>query len=339
MRYMITGGCGFLGSNIASEILRRGDELVVLDNLSRPGSVQNLSWLNSSGNLVFIHGDIRNMLDCSQAVQKYQPDVVFHLAGQVAMTTSLISPYHDFEVNTVGTLNMLEAIRIHCPMAVIIYSSTNKVYGDLDYLKYSETDTRYVANGFEAGIPESMSLSFATPYGCSKGAADQYIIDYYKMFGIRGVVFRHSSMYGGRQFATQDQGWVGWFCAQALNQRHGTGGDFTISGSGKQVRDILHAEDMVKLYLEATRCISHIAGNAFNIGGGVDNSLSVLELMKMIEVTIGFKPRVQHIAVRSSDQKYFVADIAKIQSAIGWKPLISKEEGIKKMMTWVEKMQ
>jgi CDP-paratose 2-epimerase len=213
------------------------------------------------------------------------------------------------------------------------------VYGDLDYLKYSETDDRYVANGFEGGIPESMSLSFTTPYGCSKGAADQYILDYYKIFGIRSVVFRHSSMYGGRQFATQEQGWVGWFCAQALNQKQGAGGDFTISGSGKQVRDILHAEDMVTLYLEATRCIPHIAGNAFNIGGGVENSLSVLELMKMIEVTIGFKPRVRHIDVRASDQKYFVADITKIQSAIGWKPLISKEDGIKKMMIWVERMQ
>ncbi|MEI8156266.1 MAG: GDP-mannose 4,6-dehydratase [Burkholderiales bacterium] len=339
MRYLITGGCGFLGSNIAREILRIGDELVVFDNLSRTGSAENLRWLQSFADFVFVHGDIRNALDCSQVVQRYQPDVVFHLAGQVAMTTSLSSPYHDFEVNTVGTLNMLEAIRTSCPQAAILYSSTNKVYGDLEYLHYTEMDSRYAAVGFENGLPESVNLAFKTPYGCSKGAADQYILDYSKMFGIQGVVFRHSSMYGGRQFATLDQGWIGWFCGQALLQKQGADGDFTISGSGKQVRDILHAEDMVRLYLEAARCIRSTAGNAYNIGGGVGNSLSVLELMQLIEDTIGFKPRSRHIAARESDQKYFVADISKIRSAIGWEPLISKQEGIGKMISWVEEMQ
>lgn len=339
MRYLITGGCGFLGSNIAREILRSGDELVVFDNLSRTGSADNLRWLQSFADFVFVHGDIRNALDCSQVVKKYQPDVVFHLAGQVAMTTSLSSPYFDFEVNTMGTLNLLEAIRTTCPQAAILYSSTNKVYGDLEDLRYTETDSRYVAADFARGLPESVGLAFKTPYGCSKGAADQYILDYSKMFGIRGAVFRHSSMYGGRQFATVDQGWIGWFCSQALLQKQGGSGDFTISGSGKQVRDILHAEDMVRLYLEAARQIQTTAGKAYNIGGGVGNSLSVLELMQLIEDTIRFKPRWRHIAARESDQKYFVADISKIHSDIGWAPQISREEGIRKMFTWVEEMQ
>jgi CDP-paratose 2-epimerase len=337
LKYLITGGCGFLGSNIAHEILARGShELAVFDNLSRTGSQKNFAWLTACGFLKFFHGDIRNRNDIENVVRDFRPDVIFHLAGQVAMTTSIANPRLDFEVNAGGTLNVLEAVRAYCPGTSVVYSSTNKVYGDLEWEQYDEETLRYRARMHPLGFGEDTPLDFHSPYGCSKGAADQYMRDYYRIFGIKTVVFRHSSMYGGRQFATYDQGWIGWFCRMALEQSKGTLKEpFTISGNGKQVRDVLHADDMVRLYLAAADNIEVIKGRAFNIGGGMANSLSLLELFSLLEEEVGTHLQFLKLAPRESDQKVFVADISSICGAIGWTPLVSKKAGIKRMLEWV----
>jgi CDP-paratose 2-epimerase len=336
MKLLITGGCGFLGSNLASDALARGDELVVFDSLYRNGSRENLTWLQSQGNFQFEHGDIRNQNDITRIIQTFQPDAIFHLAGQVAMTTSIANPRLDFEVNVLGTVNLLEAVRQFCPNASIVYSSTNKVYGDLEQYSYIETETRYQCVEKPNGFDEQAQLEFHSPYGCSKGAADQYMLDYARIFGLRTVVFRHSSMYGGRQFATYDQGWVGWFCQKAFETHKGAlNAEFTISGNGKQVRDVLHANDMKSLYLEAIKNIEAAKGHAFNIGGGRKNSLSLLELFSFLEKNLGIRLKYKKLPVRESDQKVFIADIQKVEKIIGWAPNVSVEAGIIKMIDWV----
>ena len=256
-----------------------------------------------------------------------------------AWTTSLQRPRKDFEINALGTLNMLEAIRMHRPEAVLIYSSTNKVYGDLGQVRHEETATRYVLPDYPHGVPEDIGLSFHSPYGCSKGSADQYVLDYARLFGLHTAVFRHSSMYGGRQFFSSDQGWIGWFCEQAVRQADGDAAEFTISGDGKQVRDLLHADDMVSLYLQAAAGIDRISGEAFNIGGGPDNSLSILELLNDLGRELGTSLRWRHIDPRESDQKVFVADFRKIQKQLGWAPTVSKETGLKLMIEWVQSLR
>lgn len=216
MKYLINGGCGFLGSNMAEYYLNIGDEVIVFDNLYRFGSEKNLEWLQSlDKNFRFIKGDVRNIYEIEKVIQEIKPDIIFHFAGQVAMTTSIENPYLDFEVNVKGTFNVLESIRKYSPDSIICFSSTNKVYGDLEYVKYEERKTRYEALDHPSGFNEKILLDFHSPYGCSKGAADQYMLDYARVFGLKTIVFRHSSIFGGRQFATFDQGWVGWFCQKA----------------------------------------------------------------------------------------------------------------------------
>ena len=334
MKLLITGGCGFLGSNLAADALTRGDELMVFDNLSRNGSRSNFDWLSSQGRFAFQHGDIRNRNDVEAAVQSFMPDAIFHLAGQVAMTTSIVNPQMDFEINVVGSHNLLESVRKHCPAAAVIYSSTNKVYGDLEQYDYDEAETRYRCVQHPRGFDEQVQLSFQSPYGCSKGAADQYMLDYARTFGLRTVVFRHSSMYGGRQFATYDQGWVGWFCQKAVEAARGTTAPFTISGNGKQVRDVLHSEDMKRLYLAALNNIDAARGQAFNIGGGVTNSLSLVELFSMLEEITGTKLVYQQLPVRDSDQRVFIADVAKAQRVLSWAPSVSVFDGVSAMVHW-----
>ena len=336
MKYLITGGCGFLGSNIASEILKQGDELIIFDSLYRFGSYQNKEWLEPPGEFIFIHGDIRNTNDVERVIKTHKPDVIYHLAGQVAMTTSIEDPRMDFEVNLGGSFNLLNAVRLYSPESAIIYSSTNKVYGDLEQFTYKETDTRYKCIEKPHGFDESVNLDFHSPYGTSKGSADQYMLDFARIYGLKTVVFRHSSMFGGRQFATYDQGWIGWFIQQAINIRNGTQKNlFTISGNGKQVRDIAHAEDIVTLYIEASKKIDSIKGQAFNVGGGMKNSLSLLELFSFLENELDIKMDYKELPVRESDQKIFVADLTQIKKLIDWEPKISKEAGIKKMIEWV----
>lgn len=336
MRLLVTGGCGFLGSNLASHGIKNGFEVTVFDNLSRLGSESNLKWLASSGEFRFIHGDIRNKNDIESLVRNNDFDAVFHLAGQVTMTKSIENPYRDFETNTVGTLNLLDSIRKYSPKTAVFYSSTNKVYGDLEQYVYTENETRYICPDFPGGFDEKTPLDFRSPYGCSKGSAEQYMLDYHRIFGIKTTVFRHSSMYGSRQFATSDQGWVGWFCQKAIEQYKKTSCEpFTISGNGKQVRDILHADDMIRLYYSALAKVDEVCGEAYNIGGTMDQSLSLLELFDILDNMLNIKMKYVEIPVRESDQKVFVADTGKINKKIGWKPQVSAHDGVADMVKWV----
>ena len=335
MNILITGGCGFLGCNLAAQGILNRHNVTVFDNLSRFGAANNLEWLHSKGYFSFVHGDTSKQNDVDFLFQKSTYDAVFHVAGQVAMTTSIENPYKDFQTNTMGTLHILEAVRRYNPKAVVIFSSTNKVYGDLEQYHYHETKTRYICDEFPNGFDESVPLDFRSPYGCSKGAADQYMLDYHRIYGLKTIVFRHSSMYGGRQFATYDQGWVGWFCSKAVEKYNNPNCEpFTISGNGKQVRDILHADDMVNLYFSAVRSADKIAGKVFNIGGGMEQSLSLLELFNILEEMLGIKMNYRLLPPRVSDQKVFVADITKIYKAIDWFPKITAKEGIKRMIVW-----
>lgn len=337
MKFLIFGGCGFLGSNLAAEVLRRGESLIVFDNLSRLGSAENLDWLKSLGTFEFIHGDTRNFNDVRIAVSRSMPDVIFHLAGQVAMTTSIQNPRLDFEINVLGGFNILEAVRVICPNTALIFSSTNKVYGDLEWVNYTETPLRYRAAGYDAGFSEDLPLDFRSPYGCSKGAADQYMLDYARVYGLKTVVFRHSSMYGGRQFSTYDQGWIGWFCRQALIQaKSNVSEPFSISGTGKQVRDVLHADDMIRLYFSSVERIAEAKGHVFNIGGGMENSLSLLELFQWLEAYTDTKLRYFKLPFRESDQRVFVADVEKAAQILSWTPKVDYNLGLTEMMEWVK---
>jgi len=335
MRYLITGGAGFVGSNLAAEVLNRGENLFIFDNLYRFGSSKNLDELHTKGKFVYYPYDIRNMNDVETVIKEVKPDYIFHLAGQVAMTTSIENPRFDYEINALGTFNLLDSVRKYSPNSVILYSSTNKVYGDFEYLNFVENSTRYICKEYPEGFPETITLDFHSPYGCSKGCADQYLLDYHRIYGIKTIVFRHSSMYGSNQHATYDQGWIGWFLQQALGIKTGTLKEpFTISGDGKQVRDVLHSKDIVSLYFTAKDC-PRAYGNAFNIGGGKENSLSLLELFSFLEKELGIKMDYKKLPWRESDQKVFIADNTKITSITGWTPKVSYKEGILSMLDWL----
>jgi len=335
MKYLVTGGCGFVGCNLAALLLSKGHAVTVFDSFARAGAESNLAWLKDRGALESIKGDTRNTNEIEAAIRAGSFSAIFHLAGQVAMTTSMQNPRQDFEINVGGTLNILESVRQFSPQTSVVYASSNKVYGELTWLELSERDTRYTPKSGATGVDESAPLDFQTPYGCSKGAADQYMLDYARCFGLNTVVFRHSSIYGGRQFSTYDQGWVGWFCRQALEiQRDPLRKPFTISGDGKQVRDLLHATDAARCYLAAAENIVRTRGQAFNIGGGHANSLSLLELFAHLEEKLGVKMRFDKLPWRPRDQKYFVADAAKAQRLFGWTPQVTKEAGIDEALAW-----
>jgi len=349
MKVLITGGCGFLGSNLASAFLADGAEVVVLDALYRKGSASNLHWLAEQATnhqFHFLQADVAD----AEAVQALflrhgSFDYVCHVAGQVAMTTSLQDPRRDLQTNVIGTFNVLEAVRAHSPEALVAYSSTNKVYGDLEWIKTEETDTRYRLPEYLDGLDEAVPLDFSTPYGCSKGAADQYVRDWARVYGLKTVVFRHSSIYGGRQFASFDQGWVGWFCHQALKQRrcHAQGSvnqPFAIAGTGKQVRDVLHAEDLVRLYRQAYENKEKMNAEIFNIGGGTVNSLSLLELFDMLSRLLGIPAlSYERTPRRASDQDCFIASIAKAKRVLDWSPQVSCESGIGRMLQWCQEAE
>jgi CDP-paratose 2-epimerase len=339
MTWLITGGCGFVGTNLVDALLARGWDVVILDNLSRVGSKRNLAWLRSRhGDFRFVQVDIRDAEGVARLVREVRPRVVAHLAGQVAMTKSIEDPRLDFEVNALGTLNVLEAVRLHSPDSIVLYSSTNKVYGSLEHLRYEETETRYVLPDYPDGLDENLPLDGHSPYACSKLAADQYVRDYHRTYGIRTVVFRHSSMYGGRQFPTYDQGWIGWFCLKALEQGGSNERPFAIHGNGKQVRDVLHADDLIRVYLAAVERIDRAAGQVYNIGGGVENSLSLLELFSELERLTGHKIRFTPLEWRPADQKVFIADFRKAVQDLSWKPLVNKQEGLLHMLQWAREV-
>lgn len=348
MKLLVTGGCGFLGSNIASAYLEQGAEVVVIDALFRTGGESNLEWLQAQAKAKqFRHHkiDLAEEDAVESIFQKEGPfGYICHLGGQVAMTTSLADPRRDFRTNALGTFNVLENMRKHSPEALLAYSSTNKVYGDLERIPLQEKATRYTAPSYPEGFDENLPLDFASPYGCSKGSADQYVRDWYRNFGLQTVVFRHSSIYGGRQFSSYDQGWIGWFCRKALEQRGSlrsgnAPASFTISGTGKQVRDVLHAGDLIHLYQLAYARRSEAAGQIFNIGGGLDNSLSLLELFALLEQKLELPSGTlvyERIARRQSDQDFFVADIRKAQHKLGWTPRVPFDTGLNQMLAWCE---
>ncbi len=334
MRLLITGGCGFIGSNLAKQALRKGFEVSVFDNLQRLESASNLSWLRGAGISRFCHGDIRSSPDVERCIADFRPEAIFHLAGQVAMTDSIADPRRDFEINALGTLNVLEAVRRCVPDSPVLYSSTNKVYGDLSRYEFLEAPTRYECPDRPLGFDEATPLAFHAPYACSKGAADQYVLDYARMYGLRTVVFRHSSMYGPRQTGTFDQGWIAWFCGQAMVQAENPDAPaFTIAGNGKQVRDVLHAADVTNLYFMTLGRIGQAAGKAFNIGGGMANSLSLLELFAFLEERLEVRLRYRATPPRRSDQPVFVADTRRIAEATGWNPGIGFRDGIGGLLT------
>ncbi len=333
MAFLVTGGCGFVGCNLAAELLRRGEEVVIVDNFTRPGTPLNYAWLQTLGKFDFFHGDVRNSQDLEVIFRDKKIDCVFHLAGQVAMTTSLANPRRDFEVNVLGSINVLEAVRLHAPDATVVYASSNKVYGELDEATLEEKPTRWEPTG-KKGIDEHARLEFYTPYGCSKGAADQYMLEYARNFGVNSVVFRHSTIYGGRQISTFDQGWVGWFCQQAMQTRDNPDHTFTVNGDGKQVRDLLHVSDAVACYLAAHEHREQARGQAFNIGGGYENSLSLRELFLHLQKELGVTMKPHQLPWRANDQKYFVADNSKALQHIHWSPKKTKEAGIADSIAW-----
>jgi CDP-paratose 2-epimerase len=336
MKCLITGGCGFLGTNLANEALGRGYDLAILDNLSRYGSEQNRQWLEEKGKFDFVKADVSEREGVERIVKALKPTVIFHLAGQVAMTTSIQDPRRDFETNAVGSLNVLEAVRKFSPNSIIVYSSTNKVYGDLEFVQYEETDTRYRALDYAEGFDEGTPLAFHSPYGCSKGAVDQYMLDYSRIYGLNTLVFRHSTIFGGRQFSTFDQGWIGWFIQKSIEFKKGIRDPFTISGNGKQVRDILFASDLVSCYFGAVESIERSKGHAFNMGGGMENSLSILELLCFLQKELSVELEWKYLPWRQSDQKVFVANIKKANQFFGWRPKVNKEQGLREMIRWVQ---
>ncbi len=333
---LITGGAGFIGTNYAARLIDRGDRVTIFDNLSRVGTPGNIQWLkNSFGEDSFelIEGDIRDSDAVISVIQG--ADLVLHLAAQVAVTTSVIDPRTDFEINALGTLNILEAARLCSPQPPVIYASTNKVYGDLEDVNVTEGKEGYYFPDHPKGITESQPMDFHSPYGCSKGAGDQYVRDYHRIFGLRTVVFRQSCIYGPHQFGIEDQGWVAWFVIAAV-----TGKPITIYGDGKQVRDLLYVEDLLTAYDQAAENIDKTAGQIYNIGGGHKHTLSIWkEFGPLLEKELGQEIPVSWEPWRPGDQRVFIADIQKAAYDFGWKPEIGVEAGIKKLFKWVRANQ
>ena len=335
MKTIITGGAGFIGANAASRYLKRGHQVVVVDNLSRDGVGKNLEWLRPQGALEFVQVDIRNSAELERVFQRHRDaDQVLHLAAQVAVTTSVRAPREDFEINALGTFNVLEAMRLAGSSAPVIYASTNKVYGEMTSVGVLEQGGRYAYQSLPNGVSEEHNLDFHSPYGCSKGSADQYVIDYHRIYGLRTMVFRQSCIYGYRQFGAEDQGWVAWFMIASQ-----LGRPITIYGDGKQVRDILFVDDLLDAYDAGFAAAGKVAGRAFNIGGGSENVLSLVELLAYIERRRGSKLPRSVSEWRPGDQKVFVSDIRRAQSELHWTPKIKCSQGLGLLYDWVAQNQ
>ncbi len=331
-KYVVIGGAGFIGCNLARRLLADGKEVLVVDNLCRRGAEANLQWLRSKGRLTFVSADIRDARGMAALFTDYSDiDVAVHLAGQVAVTTSVARPREDFEINAAGTFNILEGIRLSKQRPLLIYASTNKVYGGMEEIAVDERETRYVYRDFPQGIPETAPLDFHSPYGCSKGAADQYVRDYARIYGLRATVYRQSCIFGYRQFGVEDQGWLAWFVIAAV-----LGRPITIYGNGKQVRDVLFVDDLVDAYLMAMDHPDKVSGRIFNVGGGPGNTMSVwAEFGPMLEELVGRPVPVKTGPWRPGDQPVYVSDIRKIGAALGWQPKVSVREGVRKLYEWV----
>jgi CDP-paratose 2-epimerase len=342
MKILISGAAGFIGGHAAARYLSQGATVIGFDNLSRKGNVENLTWLaaqavadSSDGQIsgrafAFEHVDIRNESDVLGLFERHaDADVVIHLAGQVAVTTSFLNPRMDFEANALGTLNLLEATRMYAPGAVFLFASTNKVYGGMEQIRVERKGDRYAYADYPAGIPETAPLDFHSPYGCSKGTADQYVRDYARMYNLKTVVFRQSCIYGTRQFGVEDQGWIAWFTIARL-----LGRQITVYGDGMQVRDVLWVDDLLDLYQAAIDQIDLAKGRVFNAGGGASHTMSLLELLDLIDGQFGQGPPVARADWRPGDQRVFVADVSKAQRVLGWAPKVGPAEGVRRLAEW-----
>jgi CDP-paratose 2-epimerase len=331
---LITGGCGFIGCNLADQLAADGTNVLVLDDLSRAGVRENAHWLKSRhGERIRISvADVRDPIPLIDAVREAK--AVLHLAAQVAVTSSLFNPVEDFEINARGTLNVLEAIRLHNPEAPLVFASTNKVYGKLiTETQIERAGLRYVPTdqALASGVNELTPLDFYSPYGCSKGAADQYVRDFSRVYGLRTVVLRMSCIYGPRQFGNEDQGWIAHFVRSALR-----GEPLTIFGEGYQVRDALFVADAVEAWIAALRNIDISQGRIFNLGGGAANSISLLELIELIARVSRSEVRYQFAKWRPGDQPWYVSDITALSSAVGWRPKVSLEDGLHSLQMWLQ---
>ena len=329
MRVLVTGGCGFIGTNLGLALAGRGDEVVALDDLSRRGSERNREALASAEQVTIVEGDVRNPDVVAKAFADC--DAVVHLAGQVAVTTSILEPRHDFEVNALGTINVLEACRLSERRPTVLFASTNKVYGGMEEVGIVEREDRYDYEALPNGVPESFPLDFHSPYGCSKGAADQYVRDYSRIYGIPAAVFRMSCIYGPHQSGNEDQGWVAHFAISALR-----GDPLNIYGDGKQVRDVLHVDDLVAVYLRALDNPELLGALVLNVGGGARNTLTLRRLIEMLGALVGRSVEYTFGEWRAGDQRIYVSDIAKAERELGWAPQIDVETGVRVLVEWLE---
>lgn len=330
--YLITGGAGFIGSNYVARLLGRGEDVTIYDNLSREGAPRNLAWLRREfGGEAFhlVAGDVRDASLLTSAAAR--TDVIVHLASQVAVTTSVLHPREDFEINAQGTFNVLEAARLSERNPPVLYASTNKVYGGMDEVAVAEGETNYYYPDLPFGASETQPLDFHSPYGCSKGAGDQYVRDYHRIYDLPTVVFRQSCIYGPRQFGIEDQGWVAWLVIAAITDR-----PITIYGDGKQVRDILFVEDLLDAYDLALENLSTTKGQVYNVGGGSGNTLSIWrEFGPLLEELVGHEIPVTWDDWRPGDQRVFIADIRKAKRELGWEPKVNVKTGLSRLFTWV----
>jgi CDP-paratose 2-epimerase len=334
MNLFVTGGAGFIGCNLVARHLRNGDTVTIFDNLSRPRTPHNLEWLGKTygdARLRFVRGDVRDYDALRSAMQASQPGLVVHLASQVAVTSSVLDPRHDFEVNALGTFNTLEAARSQATPPAVFYASTNKVYGGMEDVQVVLDGSRYRYRDLPQGVSEQQPLDFHSPYGCSKGTGDQYVRDYARIYGLRTVVFRQSCIYGERQFGVEDQGWVAHFVIAAAMNR-----PITIYGDGKQVRDLLYVQDLIDAYGAAWSRLDQVSGQVFNVGGGMQNSLSVwTEFGPMLERLAGQPIPIARGDWRPGDQPVFVSDNSKANRVLGWLPQVAVGDGIKRLWEWV----
>src|SRR3989344_3100419 len=338
MKVSITGGAGFIGCNAAEFYAKKGDSVLIVDNLSRKGARSNLEYLfENYKNISFLEGDIIDSFFTENNLysQMKGSELVLHLAAQVAVTKSITNPREDFNTNDLGTFNVLEAMRKlkekDNENPVFIYSSTNKVYGKMEHIPIIDKGQEYDYENLPKGIDENTQLDFYSPYGCSKGTGDQYARDYARMYGLNTIVMRQSCIYGKRQFGVEDQGWVAWFTiANVLDI------PVTIFGDGKQVRDVLFADDLINAYELASQSISKTRGQVYNIGGGSSNKLSLLNLISKLEKLSGKKISPKFAGWRPGDQKVCIMDISKAERDFGWKPKISPEEGVSGLYSWIE---
>ncbi|KPA13622.1 CDP-paratose 2-epimerase [Candidatus Magnetomorum sp. HK-1] len=331
-KILITGGAGFIGTNVAAHFQKK-NHIIIVDNLFRKGTEKNLSFLKKNYPIDYKNIDISKENAIDELLKNFpKVDIIFHLASQVAVTTSVINPQVDFQINAQGTFNILEYARKLEQKPIVIYSSTNKVYGAIKQFDTIEKKTRYTFSDIES-VDENCPLDFHSPYGCSKGCGDQYVRDYYRMYKIPGVVFRQSCIYGDHQYGMEDQGWIAWFLiASILNKK------ITVYGNGKQVRDILYITDLINAYEKAICNIDKVKGEIFNIGGGASNSISILEFFDFIKHELDINIPLEYSSIRPGDQKIFISNNNKLMNYLGWKPEVDYKVGIKKLYNWIKKV-